>query len=70
MNKHSILRLTIMYCTKLLFTAGIILLLSTACEYYKNFGIEDDNIIEEIIECQIKNKTGFDIDLTPKTKEA
>jgi len=33
-------------------------------------GLEDDNILEERIEEKIKEETGFDVDLTPNSKEA
>jgi len=33
------------------------------------FGLEDDNLIEEMIENKIEEHTGLDIDLSPATKE-
>lgn len=39
----------------------------TAINQY--IGLQDDNPIEEIAEQQIKNQTGFDIDLSPSTPE-
>lgn len=41
-----------------------------ACSYLnKKAGLEDDNPVEEIIEQQIDNHTGIDIDLTPESPE-
>lgn len=35
----------------------------------KWLGVPDDNPIEEIVEQQIKNQTGFDVDLSPESPE-
>jgi hypothetical protein len=40
------------------------LIFLTACSHYK-----DDNIIEEIVEAMLEDKTGIDIDLTPNSQE-
>ena len=34
----------------------------------KRLHLEDDNVFEELIEFEIKKKTGIDIDLTPGNK--
>jgi len=40
------------------------------CSYInKQMGLDDDNLIEEIVEAAIKSKSGIDIDLTPGTPE-
>ena len=47
-----------------------LLVLGTGCGFLnKQFGLEDDNIIEEITEEIIKGKTGLDLDLTPGSSE-
>ena len=40
------------------------LLILSACQY-----IQHDNIVEEIVEDVIEDKTGLEIDLTPKSEE-
>ena len=35
----------------------------------KKLGLKDDNVFEEILEHQIEDKTGLDIDLTPNSPE-
>jgi len=40
------------------------------CSYLnKKFSLEDDNIIEEAVEHQIKEHSGVDLDLTPESPE-
>ena len=54
---------------------GIIALIMCAgivggCSYLnKKVGLEDDNVIEELLEQQIKNQIGLDFDLSPGTPE-
>jgi len=41
-----------------------------SCSYInRKLGLNDDNLFEEFIEKQVENKTGINVDLTPKTKE-
>lgn len=52
--------------------AGLILLgaLVGGCSYVNDkFGLADDNIIEETLEHQVKEKTGLDLDFTPRSPE-
>lgn len=40
------------------------------CSYMNNMvGLEDDNMLEEAVEHQIKENTGIDVDLTPESPE-
>ena len=40
------------------------------CSYFnKTLGLKDDHVVEEMIEEKIKQETGVDIDLTPRTPE-
>ena len=49
---------------------ALLALLGFSCDIvYKKYNIEDDNIIEEIVEEVISEKTGLDIDLTPCSEE-
>lgn len=42
----------------------------SSCSYLnKKIGLNDDNILEEIIEEQIQKRTGVNIDLTPASAE-
>lgn len=42
----------------------------SACSYLNSrLGLSDDNFIEEILERQIEEKIGIDLDLTPDSKE-
>ena len=52
-------------------TTIIIVLLAGALGYCAHYipGVKEDNPIEETAEKIIKEKTGFDIDLTPKSPE-
>jgi hypothetical protein len=36
----------------------------------KYFGTKDDNVIEEMVEFEIRDKTGIDVDLTPDSPES
>jgi len=41
-----------------------------ACSKLNQYiGLPDDNPAEEILEQQIKNETGFEVDLTPESPE-
>lgn len=41
-----------------------------SCQFFnRQFNLEDDNVFEESIEDLIEHKTGFEIDLTPQSKE-
>lgn len=41
-----------------------------SCHYINNrMGLEDDNVIEEVVEDVIEKETGIDIDLTPESAE-
>jgi len=58
------------------FIAGLILKLSLLALAItgvfagrKYLHMKDDNIIEEIVEQALKDQTGFDIDLTPDSRE-
>ncbi|HUU87972.1 MAG TPA: hypothetical protein VMX17_09475 [Candidatus Glassbacteria bacterium] len=44
---------------------GIILALDSCTSINEHFGLQNDNIIEELIEMEIENLTGIEIDLTP-----
>lgn len=35
----------------------------------KYFNTKDDNLIEEMVEQELKRQTGFDVDLTPDSSE-
>ena len=51
---------------------GLILLACTfgACTAINKYiGLPDDHPLEEIAEQQIKNETGFDVDLSPSSPE-
>lgn len=48
---------------------GAALLLSSCSMLNKKLGLQDDNIVEEVTESLIKEKTGMDMDLTPLTPE-
>lgn len=52
---------------KILFSSMIVL--SACSEANRKLGVQDDNLVEEIVEEAIKGKTGLDIDLTPATPE-
>ena len=55
---------------KIGFVCIILLLIFGGCHYInEKIGLSDDNVIEEFIEETIKEKTGLDLDLTPKSKE-
>jgi len=48
----------------------VLVLILGGCHYLnEKIGLQDDNVIEEFIEERIKEKTGFDLDLTPLTQE-
>lgn len=50
--------------------AFVICFTLSGCSYLNEYlGLEDDNIYEESVEGAIKYKTGFDLDLTPRSKE-
>lgn len=53
----------------LVFLIGVILLLPSCSQLNQKAGLQDDNLIEEVTESLIKEKTGADIDLTPSTPE-
>lgn len=53
----------------LMFLIGVTLLLPSCSQLNKKVGLPDDNIIEEVSESLIKEKTGADIDLTPSSPE-
>jgi hypothetical protein len=57
----------------LLFSAAVVALTFICCNPVEAFndkvGLEDDNIAEELIEFGIKEKTGIDLDLTPRSPE-
>lgn len=53
----------------LVFLIGVILLLPSCSQLNQKAGLQDDNLIEEVTESLIKEKTGADIDLTPSTQE-
>lgn len=53
---------------KFIIMMGLILL--TSCSYVNEyFGMEDDNLAEEVVEEVIKVKAGINIDLTPDSPE-
>lgn len=55
---------------KLTMIAIILLLISCGCSYFnEKMHLKDDNDIEEVVEQLIYQKTGLDLDLTPKSKE-
>ena len=40
------------------------------CSYLnRKVGLDDDNLIEEVIELGIEHQTGLDVDLSPDSKE-
>lgn len=40
------------------------------CSYLnKKLGLKDDNVLEELIEHRIEEETGFDVDLSPASRE-
>lgn len=50
--------------------AFVICFTLSGCSYLNQYlGLEDDNVYEETVEGAIKYKTGFDLDLTPRSKE-
>ena len=54
----------------ILVLVGITLYLLCGCSSInKKFGLDDDNMIEELFEDLIEQKTGLDIDLTPGSPE-
>jgi hypothetical protein len=54
----------------ILVIVGITLYLPCGCSSInKKFGLDDDNVIEELFEDLIEQKTGLDIDLTPGSPE-
>jgi len=55
---------------KLVFGVVILSSIVGGCSYLnQRVGVSDDNPIEEYVEEVIKKKTGFDLDLTPNSKE-
>jgi hypothetical protein len=44
---------------------GIILALDSCTSINEHFGLEPDNLLEQLIELEIENLTGIEIDLTP-----
>lgn len=55
---------------KTLLYIGLVGILMAGCNYLnRKFHLDDDNLIEEAIEGQIKENTGIDVDLTPSTPE-
>jgi len=54
----------------ILVVLGVTLYLLCGCSSInKKFGLDDDNMIEELFEDLIEQKTGLDIDLTPGSPE-
>ncbi len=52
--------------TKLIMIVAIFAAMFGGCSYLnKQFGLQDDNPIEEAIEDVIEHRTGIDVDLTP-----
>lgn len=49
--------------------AGVVIALAFLVGYISKQYFGDDNIVEEVAEKVIEAETGFDLDLTPKTKE-
>jgi len=48
----------------------LFLMLTNGCSHLnQRFGLIDDNFSEELIEWQIQNYTGIDVDLTPDSPE-
>lgn len=53
-----------------LFLSIFFIAVLAGCSYCnKWFGLNDDNVAEEIIEDVIKGRTGADVDLTPDSPE-
>ncbi len=53
-------------CTAMILGATLL----SGCSYInKKLNLKDDNVFEEVIEFQIMEQTGMDIDLTPETTE-
>ena len=54
------------FMTKLIMIVAIFAAMFGGCSYFnKQFGLQDDNPIEEAIEDVIEHRTGIDVDLTP-----
>lgn len=55
---------------KIFLPLAVLTLMAGACQYVnRGLGLKDDNLMEEIVEQQIENQIGIDIDLTPDSAE-
>lgn len=54
---------------KILNVVVFVVLLSGCHAINQRFGLEDDNVIEEVAEAVLKKETGIDLDFTPDTPE-
>jgi len=55
---------------KILIALFFITVCFCGCSLVNNkLGLKDDNFAEELLEKQIENQTGWDVDLTPSTPE-
>ena len=54
---------------KMMLIFGMIPLLLSCSKINSMLGLQDDNIMEEVVEDVIKQETGLDMDLTPSSPE-